>query len=152
MLDFVNAARKVVELPQAPEALPPVKLTNAQLADQIGELERRAKIWKPSTERLKDLKEELASRGKTPEESEFFEGEQYRVELKPAEQVTTLPAPSTMHRICRAVHTDFYALVTVTQKALKEHPAGERILALATRARTGSRSVTAVAKNPPAAA
>ena len=123
-----------------------LELTEAELADEYGELKRRLEMVKPDEVRLalivKRLKPLFDS--KPPEEPATLDGITYQLQVSPCENETVITDISAVRRAMSAA--EFLEIATVTLKALRTAVSESKFLSLVTTARTGSRSIKAVLK------
>jgi hypothetical protein len=142
----VAASQKIVAIPRNPEALMPAELTDIELADQLGKKLNQVKLFKPIKERCDDLKEEVQSRcaSKPAAQPTALTGREWRVDASAKAIETSIPPAAAIHRMFRAAKQDFYAAVTVTLKAIKEHLGEATLEKIATKKQTGHRTLTAV--------
>jgi len=150
---FVGASPKVVTLPRNPKAIAPGDLTDQELADQFGEMDRQVRLFKPKSDRHGNLKSEIQRRceGKPADQQVFLDGALWRAKAGPQAFVTTIPPPSTIHRMFRAAKKDFYAVCTVTLKGIVENLGAATLEKISKKEQTGNRLVTAVLLETPAA-
>ena len=146
---------KVLEIPRNPAALAPADLTDSELADEYGENDRQYQCdCKPVIDRRKDLETELQARTdkkRTAHEELLFDGLVWRAKVAEKGWETILPPMDSIHRMFRAAKQDFYAAISITQKAIKEALGEPAFDKMKTRERTGYRKVTAVLKIQPKA-
>jgi hypothetical protein len=140
-------------VPSSPIAVD--KLSDEILADEAGELLRQQALWNPSAKRLELLKKEIVRRCENvpADQPAAIEGRSYRVNLPPRENQKKITSIAKVYKTLGM--KAFLAACSISLSALEESlkfvGKGHLFATLWTEARTGPRSVTAVAKLPPAA-
>ncbi len=134
-----------------PTPKPVFALTEAELADEYGELKRRIEMVKPDEVRLAAIVKRLKPmfEANPPEEATTLDGQIYQLQVSPCENETVITDIAAVRRAMSAA--EFLEIATVTLKALKTAVSESKFLSLVTTARTGNRTIKAVLKTRAAA-
>lgn len=124
------------------------------LCDEFGELDRKVREFSLTKNRHEEVRKQIQAFATDlqPQETATYEGSVYRIHLAEQSEERTFSTSAKKHIWKTLKAAKAWKLFNITLKAVTQELGDEAVEELATKERTGSRKVTAVAIMPAEAA
>jgi len=133
------------------------EISRQQIIDELGEVERKFRLWKPAANphaaRLAELRATVTTwfQDKPPDASYVMEGSQYRLEVKPAQfrRDMTSAAQAAAFDAVKKMGVAPFSIFKATQESIAKILGEKWLDSIAPKKRTGPRTFSLVAKSAP---